>query len=80
MQSIWKLPENFTVGELNNSPEVAAEGEEQADDVEFDVEDGTNLIPVEGLSNWRMVQRGTEKAYYFHIITQETSWELPPSN
>ena len=71
------MPENFTVGEINNSPEARTEAE---DDVEFDVEDGTNLMPVEGLSNWRMVQRGTEKPYYFHIVTQETSWELPTSN
>ena len=35
------------------------------------------LEMIEGFPNWRKVNRENEVPYYFHIVTQETSWDPP---
>lgn len=48
--------------------------------VEAAEEEGILLDGVQGFSNWRKVDRGDDMPYYFHIVTQETRWELPTMN
>jgi hypothetical protein len=93
--SIWKLPETFEVydpsspqkslGSKNEStktedPSEGSGGEEEAGEVgETEVEEDA-LDEVKGFPNWRKVDRGDGMPYYFHVETQETSWELPTKN
>ena len=53
---------------------------ETVDTTEIEEEDGMVLDAVEGFPNWRRVDRENETPYYFHVLTQETRWEIPTTN
>lgn len=75
--SIWKLPNDYTLpGETPEPVEVIPVEEEEY----VAEEEGVELAPVEGFTNWKKVDRGDDPPYYFHVITQETRWEFPVSN
>jgi hypothetical protein len=78
------LPEDYVAvndndGKEEKTQDVAAQ-EEPAEHQEYEVEDGMDLESVPGFSNWRKVARTGEKPYYFHIVSQQTSWEMPTEN
>lgn len=84
MDTIWKLaPEAIPVDPITLRPLKAAassvvqEPEDMLEDDEVDVEEEEEDVEtVEGWAEWRRVNRG-DVVYYFNVITNETSWNLP---
>nr|KAJ3421048.1 Rho guanine nucleotide exchange factor 4 [Polyrhizophydium stewartii] len=82
-QSIWKLPENYTI--VDTVPASAgvvhdqetAEGDASREQYEIEEEEGMMLDSVDGFPDWRRVDRGDGMPYFFNINTQETRWEHP---
>lgn len=85
---MWKLPpsppKKLSVKKNETTKtDDASEGSDEDEEIEEvgKTEIGEDeLAEVKGFPNWRKVDRGDGMPYYFHIETQETSWEYPTKN